>query len=70
MTWLRNRIRRWLGVPTRADIRAIVLREIDADYAWLDRDDSKGTTLEASRRNHEINRITAIAFGYREDTRG
>jgi hypothetical protein len=62
----RNLIRRWLGVPTREEIRAMILREIDADTAWKTDSDH---TLEVLRRNAGTERSVAISFGYREDTR-
>lgn len=67
MSGLRNIIRRWLGVPSADQIAHIARREIDADAAWKDRVSAK--TVESERRDREISRNTAIAFGYREDTR-
>lgn len=64
---LRQAIRRWLGIPSEAEIRAAVLREIDADTVW--RSPEPGETFASQRRNHEIERISAVAFGRREDTR-
>lgn len=68
MNWLRNRIRRWLGVPTRTDIRTIVLREIDADTVW--REGQATETHSVRRRRRHAERDAAIHFGGREDTRG
>jgi hypothetical protein len=67
MRALRCLLRRWLGIPTRGDIRAIVLREIDADAAW--RDGSAGQTPACARREREIQRLMATTSGRREDTR-
>lgn len=64
---IRSRIRRWLGVPTHAEIRAIALREIDADAVWKS---PSLKTPQSDRRDLEIERHVAISMGKREDTRG
>jgi hypothetical protein len=63
-----RRIRRWLGIPTQTEIRAMILREIDADAVW--QNPAPGEAYGHQRETREIYRRTAIAFGKREDTRG
>lgn len=61
-------IRRWLGVPTRAEVRGMVLREIDADAAWRDAPKS-GRTFGSEGVIRSRDRSVAIILGEREDTR-
>lgn len=61
-------LRRWLGIPTREEIRTMILREIDADAAWHMA--ATGKTAETARRDFRIDRDVAIMSGHREDTRG
>lgn len=61
-------IRRLLGVPSKAEIRAMILREIDADYAW--QMERSCTSKRAQRLGREGDRDWAITLGTREDTRG
>lgn len=59
-------IRRWLGIPTREEIRAQILREIDADAAWgsnLPRSHAAQREARAHRRDIDIE------LGLRENTR-
>ncbi|SES08112.1 hypothetical protein [Sphingobium sp. YR768] len=65
---IRAAILRWLGIPTRAETRAMILREIDADRAWLRDDDDIGPIRH--RQRGEMRRYLAIESGKREDTRG
>jgi hypothetical protein len=58
---------RWLGIPTRADIRAMILREIDADAVWRA---PSLKTAEFDREQLDSARQVAIMVGSREDTRG
>lgn len=67
MTALRELIRRWLGVPTEAAIRNMILREIDADTVWRTGDISS-QTFPRRRRDLTQERAVAVALGYREDT--
>lgn len=65
---MRNLIRRWLGAPTRAEIREMILREIDADAVWQSRPRIGGSTI-AHRVQREQDRAVAQEIGAREDTR-
>jgi hypothetical protein len=66
MSWLRNRLRSWLGVPSAADIRSMALREIDADAVWQSAE--KGL-LTTDRLRLIREREIAILRNEREDTR-
>ena len=70
MSFIRNLIRRWLGIPSPEDIRAMILREIDADAAWREReaDGIVGPSLLARRLTAERERGGATIMGLREDT--
>lgn len=50
---MRNLIRRWLGVPTRAEVRKIAQREIDADRAWRYGSTQDEREIEAARIRQE-----------------
>ena len=63
-----NLIRRWLGVPTRAEIREMILREIDADAVWRD-GNILHRTFEFQRADKERARKVAVLTGKRENTR-
>lgn len=65
---MRNLIRRWLGVPTRAEIREMILREIDADAVWRT-SPRIGESKIATRVQREQDRAFAQEIGAREDTR-
>ena len=68
MSWLRKLIRRWLGVPSFKQSRAIALEEIDADAVWADTG-SRRKTFSHLRKTREEERDMAIVAGDREDTR-
>ncbi|MEJ7933524.1 hypothetical protein WG907_04530 [Sphingobium sp. AN558] len=69
---IRALILRWLGAPTRADIRAMILREIDADRA-TEQAVSQGRAsfidIIGFRQAFERDRESRIANLEREDTR-
>jgi len=70
---MRALICRWLGIPTREEIRAAILLEIDAEKAWLLHDDLPSRdrpNLVGLRLDSEACREFAIQCGRREDTRG
>ena len=60
---------RLLGIPSKAEIRAMILREIDADRVW--REGSVVDRIEAgsSRWRLSRKRDAAVSLGEREDTR-
>lgn len=64
---IRAALRRWLGVPTREEIRAMVLREIDADRVTGSCHFQE--SLVPSRIELEAARDRFIRNGKREDTR-
>ncbi len=61
---MRAALRRWLGVPDRAEVEAIVLGEIDRDQAWKTGPHRHGILNE--RRAIEGERRRAIQAGNRE----
>lgn len=69
MSGVRSIIRRWLGIPSESDIRAMILREIDADAVWREGPDDNALTHKARRIERARDRSAAILFGQREDTR-
>lgn len=70
---MRARIRRWLGVPTHSEVRAAILREIDADKAAeVAAEKGRASIIDMMtwRRERARAREARIVQGYREDTRG
>lgn len=61
-------IRRLLGIPSKAEIRAMILREIDAEHVWAM--ERSGAPKHLQRAMREGDRDWAITLGTREDTRG
>lgn len=66
---LRSAVRRWLGVPSREEVRVQILREIDADAVWRQCRDPYAS-LSGERLAAGATRNAAIELGKREDTRG
>ncbi|MED5546106.1 MAG: hypothetical protein VYD90_12725 [Pseudomonadota bacterium] len=64
---IRNVLRRWLGVPSDAEIREIVLREVDADAVWIE--SAGAETFAAQRQRRAARRESGITWGKRENTR-
>lgn len=64
---IRAAIRRWLGVPSYLEARAITLAEMDADTVWKSPPSETGLTASAERRELRNVREVAIRLGYREN---
>lgn len=72
MSWLRRKLRAWLGIPNADQIAYIAQREIDADAVWregVEPHQAMAATFQARRERKENERWRAILSGGREDAR-
>lgn len=64
---IRRAIRRWLGVPSYLETRAIALAEADADAVWKAEPGVGRRNPKAERRDLAAAREIAIRLGHREN---